>query len=64
MTKELKRWAVIMFPTGLKGKVNLAIHEKQLHTAGEAKELIDACEGEWNVNTKGSDSDKPGDIQQ
>lgn len=49
MTKELKRWAVIMFPVGLKGKVNLTVKENQLHTPNEAKELIDAMESEWNV---------------
>ena len=51
MTEELKRWVPVMFPKGpFKGKVNLTIDGSLLRTASEAKELIDAAEGELDEN--------------
>lgn len=48
MKKDMIRWAVIMFPQGpFKGSVNIAVRGEHVHTAQEAKELIDNCEQEY-----------------
>lgn len=58
MTEELKRWVIIMFPKGMKGKVNLSISDKQLCTAQEAKERIDAMEQEFVIKEDKDDNVK------
>ena len=51
MNEDKKRWIPVCFPAGpFNGSVNIALKGANVVSAKEAKELIDATEGQMNAN--------------